>query len=184
MPVEPVERAERVEPDAAIAPATFEGAAALGASEAAQPVDAGPGKADGDFAELALASVELSTEGLLPAIGTVSLVPLDGQGQLDIVMARADASLVQEAISGIPPLRPRTHDLLLATVEALGGQVAGVTLVERRAGGVYVANMGIRRPDGTVIEVDARPSDALNVALRSVGAVLRAARSLVEIPAN
>jgi len=137
-----------------------------------------------EFVELALASVDLSPEGLLPATGTVSLVDLPGGGRLDIVMARADAVLVQEAIAGDAPVRPRTHDLLLAAVEALGGSVTGVTLVERRAGGVYVANLRVRRPDGSEAEVDARPSDALNVALRSTGAVLRAARHLVEVPAN
>ena len=134
--------------------------------------------------ELALASVELSPEGLLPATGTVSLVDLQGGGQLDIVMARADALLVQEAIAGETPARPRTHDLLLAAVEALAGAVVGVTLVERRAGGVYVANLRVRRLDGSEVELDARPSDALNVALRSTGSVLRAARDLVEVPAN
>ncbi len=137
-----------------------------------------------DLVELALASVELSPEGLAPATGTVSLVEMDGDGRLDIVMARLDALLVEEAIAGTAPPRPRTHDLLLAAVEALSGAVTGVTLVERRAGGVYVASLRVRRHDGSELSLDARPSDALNVALRSTGAVLRAARSLVEVPAN
>ncbi len=137
-----------------------------------------------ELVELALASVELSPEGLQPATGTVSLLDLEGGGHLDIVMARADAVLVQEAIAGTAPPRPRTHDLLLAAVEALSGAVTGVTLTERRPGGVYVASLRVRRPDGTSVELDARPSDALNVALRSRGAALRAARALVEVPAN
>jgi len=133
---------------------------------------------------MALTSVELSPEWLLPATGTVSLVAVEGGGQLDIVMARPDAALVQEAIAGTVPPRPRTHDLLAAVVEALAGTVTGVTLVERRGGGVYVANLVVRGPDGSEVELDARPSDALNVALRSPGAVLRAARSLIDIPDN
>lgn len=137
-----------------------------------------------ELVELALASVELAPEGLQPATGTVSLVPLDGDGRLDIVMARADAALVQEALAGTAPPRPRTHDLLLAAVEALAGAVTGVTLVERRPGGVYLANLRVRRPDGSAVELDARPSDALNVALRASGAELRAVRALVEVPAN
>ena len=140
--------------------------------------------AEPELVELALASVELSPDGLQPATGTVSLVDLAGGGRLDIVMARSDAVLVQEAIAGTAPPRPRTHELLLAAVEALAGAVTGVTLVERRPGGIYVANLRVRRPDGTTVELDARPSDALNVALRSRGAVLRAARSLVDVPAN
>lgn len=137
-----------------------------------------------EVVELALASVELSAEGLQPATGTVSLVDMEGGARLDIVMARPDAMLVQDAIAGLTPPRPRTHDLLLAAVEALGGAISGVTIVERQAGGVYLATLRVRRPDGSVAELDARPSDALNLALRSTGAVLSAVRTLVEIPAN
>ncbi len=85
--------------------------------------------AEPDLVELALASVELSPEGLQPATGTVSLVEVDGAGRLDIVMARTDALLVQEALSGTAPPRPRTHDLLLAAVAALSGAVSGVSVV-------------------------------------------------------
>ena len=151
----------------------------------APPVEPDPVPQPGDeLVELALASVELSPEGLQPATGTVSLVDMEGGRKLDIVMARADAVLVQEAIAGEAPARPRTHDLLLAAVQALAGAVTGVTLVERRAGGVYVANLRVLRPDGSTAELDARPSDALNVALRSSGAVLRASRALMDVPAN
>ncbi len=137
-----------------------------------------------ELVELTLASIELSPEGLQPATGTVSLVDLAAGGHLDIVMARADAVLVQEALSGTPAPRPRAHDLLLAAVAALSGAVTGVILVERRPGGVYVASVRVLRPDGSVAELDARPSDALNVALRSPGAALRADRTLIEVPPN
>jgi len=149
--------------------------------EAVDEAEAGSGV---DLVELALVSVDLSPEGLQPATGTVSLMAVESGGRLDIVMARGDAVLVQEALSGTSPGRPRTHDLLLAAVSSLSAAVSGITLVERRPGGVYVATVGILRPDGSVAELDARPSDALNVALRSPGAALRAARSLVDIPAN
>ncbi len=146
------------------------------------PDDAGA--TEPELVELALASVELSPEGLQPATGTVSLVEVDGGGHLDIVMARSDAVLVQEALAGTEPPRPRTHDLLLAAIASLSGAVTGVTLVERRPGGVYVANVRVLRPNGSTADLDARPSDALNVALRAPGAALRAARSLIDVPAN
>ena len=146
--------------------------------------DAAADGVEPELVELALTSVELSAEGLQPATGTVSLADVEGGGRLDIVMARADAVLVQEALAGTAAARPRTHDLLLAAVEALSGAVTGATLVERRPGGVYVATLRILRPNGSVADLDARPSDALNVALRSRGAALRAVRSLVDVPAN
>ena len=147
------------------------------------PVAPAPAAAD-ELIEMAVASVELSPDGILPVTGTVSLVDMEGGGRLDIVMARPDAALVQEAIAGVLPTRPRTHDLLVSAVLALGGSVVGVSIVERRAGGVYVASLRVRRQDGSTAELDARPSDALNVALRSTGAVLRAATSLVYVPTN
>ena len=171
------------EPD----PATLAGPDAA-AADPADPVPSGaaatPVARAEELVELALASVELAPDGHLPAVGTVSLVDMAGGGRLDIVMARADATLVQEAIADIVPPRPRTHDLLLAAVFALGGSVVGVTLLERRAGGLYVASLRVRRQDGSTLELDARPSDAINLALRSTGAVLQARRSLIEVPAN
>lgn len=137
-----------------------------------------------DLVDLALASVELSPVGLHPETGTVSLVDMEGGGQLDIVMARADALLVQAAIASVASPRPRTHDLMVAAIEALDGSVTAATLVERRPGGVYVASLCVRRADGSTIELDARPSDALNVALRSSGANLQAVRTLVDVPPN
>ncbi len=167
-PAEPAEPDESEAPDEPVSP-----------ESPAVTVPAAP-----ELVELTLASVELSPEGLQPATGTVSLVDLAAGGHLDIVMARADAVLVQEALSGTPAPRPRAHDLLLAAVAALSGAVTAVTLVERRPGGGYVASVRVLRPDGSVAELDARPSDALNVALRSAGAALRAVRSLIEVPPN
>jgi len=142
------------------------------------------GAAEPEEVEMALVSVELSPEGLQPATGTVSLVAVEGGGHLDIVMARTDAVLVQEALAGTTPPRPRTHDLLLSAIGSLSGAVSSVTLVERRPGGVYVATVRVLRPNGSIAELDARPSDALNIALRARGAALRAARSLIDVPAN
>jgi bifunctional DNase/RNase len=178
-PLEQVEATGSAEP---AGPADLLGSPATAEPEPAPPPVAAA--AAEELVELALASVDLAPEGQQPAIGTVSLMDMAGGGRLDIVMARADAALVQEAIAGLVPPRPRTHDLLVAAVFALGGAVVGVTLVERRAGGIYVASVRVRRQDGSVAELDARPSDALNVALRSSGAVLRAARSLIDVPAN
>jgi bifunctional DNase/RNase len=167
-------------------PAAGEAVLVPEAAPAPQPAPDGDGAqiAQPEVVELALAAVELSPEGRHPAVGTVSLLEVGGSAQVDIVMARADAVLVQEAIAGTVAPRPRTHDLLLAAVRALGGAVVGVTLVERRTGGVYVASLRVRRSDGFTVELDARPSDALNVALRSSGAVLQANRSLLDVPFN
>ena len=139
---------------------------------------------EGGFVELALAGVELSPEWQAPQTATVTLVELEGSRRLEIVMGRSDGVLVQEALAGTPPPRPRTADLLAAVVQALGGIVERVAIVDRRAGGIYHAQLLLRRPDGEVERLDCRPSDGLNVALRSPGAGLEALEVLLEVPPN
>jgi bifunctional DNase/RNase len=59
--------------------------------------------------------------------------------------------------------RPLTHDLLVNTIEAMGGELDSVVITELRDH-TYYANLRIRQ-NGEVIEVDARPSDAIAVAV-------------------
>lgn len=133
---------------------------------------------------LALAGVELSPEGVAPAIGTVTLTDVATGRRLDIIMGRPDAALLEEAIAGIAPPRPRPHDLMLAAIEALDGVVVHVSLVERRPGGIYVARVDVAKPDGSIVSLDARPSDALNLALRAPAAALWATSELLGVLEN
>lgn len=138
-----------------------------------------------EFVEMALASVELSPEWQAPATGTIRLVEMLGdQRTLEIVMARPDALLIQEAIGDKPPPRPRTHDLFVATIEEIGGALIEVAIVDRLPGGVYPARLTVRGPDGESRHVDCRPSDALNLALRTAACRLTALETLLGIPEN
>ncbi len=133
-----------------------------------------------DAVELALTGVDLSDAWVDPATATVGLVPISGGARMEIVMSRVDGQLLQEALSGTPAPRPRAHDLLLSVVEVLGGEVTAVVVTEKRDDGLFVAVLTVKRPDGSEVEVDARPSDAINVALRAPSAVLYARRTLLD----
>ncbi len=61
--------------------------------------------------------------------------------------------------------RPTTHDLLRDLIERLGGQVVKV-VIDDLWNGVYYAKLHIA-VDGETVSVDARPSDAVAVALRT-----------------
>ncbi len=61
--------------------------------------------------------------------------------------------------------RPMTHDLLRELIERLGGRVVKV-VIDDLWNGVYYAKLHIAS-DGEVVTVDARPSDAVAVALRT-----------------
>jgi hypothetical protein len=107
-----------------------------------------------------------------------------GGEHLDIVMARADALCVQQAVANQDPPRPRTHDLVLAAIVALGARVTEARILDRRTGGVFLAELVLEAADGSVVRLDARPSDALNVALRSPGASLSANAALLAASLN
>jgi|Tabmets5t2r1_1033131.scaffolds.fasta_scaffold48444_2 bifunctional DNase/RNase len=74
--------------------------------------------------------------------------------------------------------RPLSSDLAVRLVQALGGTVREVR-IDRLSEGTYYAVVGVDGPQGAA-EVDARPSDALALAL-IVGAPVRADRAMVEI---
>jgi hypothetical protein len=69
-----------------------------------------------------------------------------------------------------------THDLLRSVVTALGARVECVavhSLIEN----TFHANVLVRNSNGQITEVDARPSDAIALALRC-GAPIRVAESV------
>jgi bifunctional DNase/RNase len=74
--------------------------------------------------------------------------------------------------------RPLGSDLSARLIQALGGTVREVR-IDRLSEGTYYAVVVVDGPNGTT-EIDARPSDALPLAL-IVGAQIRADRAVVEI---
>ena len=94
-----------------------------------------------------------------------------------IWIGAAEASAIGQALQGEEPPRPMTHDLLATTIRAQGGEVRQVAVVGVRLG-TYLAEVRLRLADGTVRVIDARPSDALALALRT-GADIVAAASLL-----
>ncbi len=59
--------------------------------------------------------------------------------------------------------RPLTPDLLVSAVEALGGEFQDVVISELKEH-TYYAQLRVRH-EGELIEIDARPSDAIAVAV-------------------
>jgi bifunctional DNase/RNase len=62
--------------------------------------------------------------------------------------------------------RPLTHDLLLDTIEELGGRVERV-VVSDLEDGTYIADIHLATAMGSSAVVDARPSDSLALAART-----------------
>jgi|GEM_PF-607521 len=101
-----------------------------------------------------------------------------------IVIGSGEATEIHRVVNDIPSERPMTHQLTLSAIHALGSRLLGVDIVDLRANTFY-AQLRLTPPNGSdpggadEILVDARPSDALALALRA-GARIRIAESVME----
>ncbi|MBX3441797.1 MAG: bifunctional nuclease family protein [Planctomyces sp.] len=94
----------------------------------------------------------------------VYLKEVDGPRSFPIVIGMFEATSIDRRIQGNVPPRPLTHDLLKATISALGGDLQDVVITSLQEH-IYYAVIRIRRDDGELVEVDCRPSDALALAV-------------------
>ncbi len=95
----------------------------------------------------------------------IFLKEIDGQRTFPIVIGEFEAASIGRGVNrDEPPPRPQTHDLIVGVVESLGGEFQDVVISELRDG-TYFARLRVRH-DGELIEIDARPSDAIAVAVR------------------
>ena len=106
----------------------------------------------------------------------VILQERDGPRVLPIWIGRPEAESIAAHLHGVPRERPMTHDLARALVTALEGTLTRV-VVTRVEAHTYYAEMHLTR-GGQSFVVDARPSDAIAIALRC-GAPIFAAEVLL-----
>ena len=87
----------------------------------------------------------------------------DGDREFPILTGIFEATSIDRRVKSDRTTRPLTHDLVVNTIEALDAELDSVIINELREQ-TYYAKLRIRR-DGDLIEVDARPSDAIAVAV-------------------
>ncbi len=83
----------------------------------------------------------------------------DGERAFPIVIGSFEAMAIDRRLKGIPMPRPLTHDLLATIIEQLGGELEKIVINDLREHTFY-AKLVIRQ-NSQLIEVDARPSDAI-----------------------
>jgi bifunctional DNase/RNase len=107
--------------------------------------------------------------GVAPVPGgdgaAVALAVDDGAKVVPIFIGPVEAAAIDRAERGLRPPRPLTHELMADLLAAAGGAVDRVVIDDLRDG-VYYATVSLRRHGGDRVWVDARPSDALALALR------------------
>ncbi|MEZ5978966.1 MAG: bifunctional nuclease family protein [Planctomycetota bacterium] len=101
-----------------------------------------------------------------------------GRRGFSILIGTNEAAEIQRVLAEVELQRPLTHQLLFEVVKALDAKVAEVRVVGLRQS-TYFARLLLTKDGGEEVEVDARPSDAIAVALRAgcpirvAGAVMR-----------
>lgn len=84
-----------------------------------------------------------------------------GLRRIPIIIGGFEAQAIALEMEGIKPPRPLTHDLLKQVVEALGGAITETAINELRDGTFFAS---LKLSDDQ--EIDARPSDAIALAIR------------------
>jgi uncharacterized protein len=95
----------------------------------------------------------------------VLLKTAEGNRFLPIWIGHAEAAAILMRIQGASTPRPMTHDLLSDIIGKLDAEVVAVTVTELRDNTFY-ASITVQM-NGSEIEVDSRPSDAIALAVRS-----------------
>ena len=89
----------------------------------------------------------------------------NGNRRLPIIIGAFEAQAIALEIEGIKPPRPLTHDLLKNVIDNLGGTIIEVIIDELRENTFYAKI--IIEVSALTNEIDARPSDAIALAVRS-----------------
>ncbi|OHB74924.1 MAG: hypothetical protein A2W31_13485 [Planctomycetes bacterium RBG_16_64_10] len=93
----------------------------------------------------------------------IYLKEVGGERSFPILIGIFEATSIDRRVKNFHTPRPLTHDLLVNTVENLGAEIQDVVISELRDH-TYYAVLRIQF-EGELIEVDARPSDAIAVAV-------------------
>lgn len=111
---------------------------------------------------------EVKVRGLLvdPTTNTpiVLLKDVESEAMLPIWVGPFEANSIATEIEKVAPPRPMTHDLLRNVINQLGGQVERVIVTDLRENTFFAVIEIILNGEHTLI--DARPSDAIALALR------------------
>ena len=113
--------------------------------------------------------IETLVVGIPPSPSVVVLRPLDdssaGARVLPIWIGPTEAASIGIALEGQPRVRPMTHDFLANIIQALHADIERV-VIDRVEGSTFFATVTLDQ-SGETIDVDARPSDSIALAVRT-----------------
>src|SRR5580765_4610407 len=108
----------------------------------------------------------------------VLLKTVEGNRFLPIWIGHSEAAAILMKLQNAATPRPMTHDLVTDILGELGARVVQVAVTELRENTFY-ASITLQQ-DGSEIEVDSRPSDAIALAVRAEAPIFAADRVIEE----
>ncbi len=108
----------------------------------------------------------------------VLLKTAEGNKFLPIWIGHPEAAAILMKLQGATTPRPMTHDLVTDMLSQLDAQVVKITVTELRDSTFY-AQITVQQ-DGSEIDVDSRPSDAIALAIRADAPIFVADRVIEE----
>jgi hypothetical protein len=108
----------------------------------------------------------------------VLLKTAEGNKFLPIWIGHPEAAAILMKLQGASTPRPMTHDLVTDMLGQLDAHVVRITVTELRESTFY-AQITVQQ-DGSEIEVDSRPSDAIALAIRADAPIFVADRVIEE----
>ncbi len=88
----------------------------------------------------------------------------EGQRSFPIVIGLNEAWAIDRAVKGVTTPRPLTHDLITNVIEGLNAGVLKVVINDLRNNTFYAKI--VLQKNGSTVEIDSRPSDAIALAMQ------------------
>src|SRR5579872_6886695 len=95
----------------------------------------------------------------------VILKDLEGKRYLPILIGPFEATAIALALEGTPVPRPLSHDLMRSIIHSLKAKVARIIIHDIQENTFYAKV--VLESNGGTLEIDARPSDSIALALRT-----------------
>jgi uncharacterized protein len=118
--------------------------------------------------------IEMTIKGLM--VDPITNMPIiilkdsDGQRVLPIWVGIFEANAIALQMENISTPRPMTHDLLRNVIEDLSGNITKVVVSDLRDNTFYA--LIYVQTSSDIVAIDARPSDAIALALRAQAPIL------------
>lgn len=98
--------------------------------------------------------------------------------RIPIIIGKTEAQAIAMVMEKMTPLRPQTHDLFTQALQTLNAQIEKV-IINRFENDTFYAIILLKTIEQRIIEIDARPSDAIALAIRS-GCGIFAVQEIIE----